>query len=109
MASCWVSGLPQNADRDNVRVFAGLGQRLSIDWIGEPDAKGIRQLNAIVPKDMAKGESGIRIECAGVASDSWRVKFVRRIAVTQRAYRGWNQIRVRRIQVPFWGCLEPAA
>jgi tRNA (mo5U34)-methyltransferase len=71
--SSWVTGLPDNCDRSNVRVY--LGQtRLWVDYISEPDAHGYRQINAAVPRDAAKGEQPFRVECAGVTSGPRPVK-----------------------------------
>jgi tRNA (mo5U34)-methyltransferase len=73
--SCWVSGLPENADRANVRAFLG-NRRLEVDYVGEPDAEGYRQVNAAVPADVGKGEQEFRVECAGVTSDAQVVRVV---------------------------------
>ena len=62
--SCWASGLPENADRDNVRVVLG-DRRLQVNYVGGPDAEGFRQINAEVPADASKGEQIIRVECGG--------------------------------------------
>jgi len=67
--SCWVKGLPENCDRANVRVYMGEA-RLVVEWIGEPDSEGFRQINAWVAGDFAKGECAFRVECAGVSSES---------------------------------------
>jgi len=65
--SCWVGGLPENADRANLRAFLG-NRRLDVDYVGEPDPQGYRQVNAVVPGSAAKGEHELRVECAGVSS-----------------------------------------
>jgi tRNA (mo5U34)-methyltransferase len=65
--SCWVAGLPENADRANVRAFLG-NRRLDVDYVGEPDTKGYRQVNAVVPANVTQGQHEFRIECAGVSS-----------------------------------------
>jgi hypothetical protein len=67
--SCWVSGLPENADRGNVRAFLG-NRRLELDYVGEPDAHGFRQANALVPANATPGDQGFRVECAGVSSEA---------------------------------------
>jgi hypothetical protein len=73
--SCWVQGLPENCDCDNVRVFLG-STRLSTDYVGERDADGNRQINAVIPGDTGKGEHRVRIECAGFSSEPLTVKIV---------------------------------
>lgn len=65
--SCWVKGLPENCDRANVRAYLG-ETRLVVEWIGEADAEGFRQINAWVVGDVAKGECAFRVECGGVSS-----------------------------------------
>jgi tRNA (mo5U34)-methyltransferase len=65
--SCWARGLPENADRANVRAFLG-NRRLDVDYVGAPDAQGYRQVNAVVLRNAAPGEHNFRVECAGVSS-----------------------------------------
>ena len=48
--SCWVAGLPENVDRANVRAMLG-NRRLDVDYVGEPNAEGCRQINIVVPAD----------------------------------------------------------
>jgi tRNA (mo5U34)-methyltransferase len=73
--AAWVRGLPENCDRDNVAVFLG-STRLVTDYVGGEDAGGNRQVNSVVPGDTAKGEHLVRIECAGVSSESLAVRVV---------------------------------
>lgn len=67
-ASCWVRGLADNCDRNNIRATAG-GARLAVDWIGEPDAEGYRQINLVLPTDLAPGEYEFRVEFGGAATE----------------------------------------
>jgi tRNA (mo5U34)-methyltransferase len=64
--SCWAAGLPMNADRANVRTFLG-HRKLEVTYVGEPDERGYRQVNAVVP-GAAVGKREFRLECAGVSS-----------------------------------------
>jgi tRNA (mo5U34)-methyltransferase len=73
--SAWVQGLPQNCDCDNVRVFLG-SARLKVDYVGEQDADGNRQVNAVIPGNTGKGDHLLRIECAGLSSESLAVKIL---------------------------------
>jgi tRNA (mo5U34)-methyltransferase len=66
--SCWVKGLPENCDRANIRVYAG-EQRLVLEWIGEPDADGVRQINARLAGEVDSGECLFFVECGGVKSE----------------------------------------
>jgi tRNA (mo5U34)-methyltransferase len=63
--SCWVEGLPENADLLNVRLSIG-DRRLRAVWMGEPEA-GLRQINALVPAGCTSGE--FVAECGGVRSN----------------------------------------
>ena len=65
--SCWASGLPENCDRSNVRVFLD-EERLPVDWVGPLDARGFRQINALVPGDVVKTEHLVTVECGGTRS-----------------------------------------
>jgi tRNA (mo5U34)-methyltransferase len=65
--SCWVRGLPENCDCENVRLWAS-EWRLRILAIAEPDAQGYRQINSALPSDCAPGEQAFRVECGGVSS-----------------------------------------
>jgi len=73
--SCWVQGLPPNCDCDNVRLFLGTS-RLTIDYVGDQDADGNRQVNAVIPGDTAKGRHAVRIECGGSSSEALTVEIV---------------------------------
>ena len=66
-ASCWVEGLPENCDYYNIHVLLG-DSRLPVTWVGEPDERGLRQINAAISRAYAKGEYPFRVECGGVAS-----------------------------------------
>jgi tRNA (mo5U34)-methyltransferase len=73
--SCWAGGLPENADRGNVRGFLG-NKRLEVDYVGEPNADGYRQINAVVPGTTARGDQDFRLECGGVSSNSIVVRVI---------------------------------
>jgi tRNA (mo5U34)-methyltransferase len=73
--SCWVTGLPDNCDRANVGVHLG-GTKLGVQYIGEPDAGGMRQINAALPAGMGKGEQLCRVECGGVSTESQMLRVV---------------------------------
>lgn len=73
--SAWVRGLPENCDRDNVRVMLD-STRLPIEFVGDQDADGNRQINAAVPVSTARGNYLLRVECAGVSSEPLTVKVV---------------------------------
>jgi tRNA (mo5U34)-methyltransferase len=71
--SVWVGGLPENADRANTRVRLG-EIRLVVDYVGEADTSGLRQVNAVVPAEVPMGEYGLIVECGGAASAPWTMR-----------------------------------
>jgi tRNA (mo5U34)-methyltransferase len=73
--SCWVTGLPENCDRTNIGVYLG-EKKLLVQYVGEPDVDGTRQLNAALPAGMPKGEQPCRVECGGVSSESRMLRVV---------------------------------
>lgn len=75
VVSCWVAGLPENADRANVTVRLG-GVKLRIEYISATDDAGCRQINASVPADFARGEHPLTVECGGVRSAARVVRLV---------------------------------
>jgi tRNA (mo5U34)-methyltransferase len=71
--SVWTAGLPDNADRANTAVYLG-ETALAVDYVGAPDAAGLRQLNAAVPGETAPGEYGLSVRCGGVQSPPWTMR-----------------------------------
>jgi tRNA (mo5U34)-methyltransferase len=64
--SCWVEGLPQNADIGNVRLWIG-DRKLPVTWMASHDASGVRQINAAVPASCEAGD--FCVECGGGRSE----------------------------------------
>jgi uncharacterized protein (TIGR03437 family) len=73
IVSVWTSGLPDNADRANTVVRLG-ELRLAVDYVGERDAAGLRQVNAAVPAGIEAGEHGLTVQCGGAASAAWTIR-----------------------------------
>jgi tRNA (mo5U34)-methyltransferase len=73
--SCWVTGLPENCDRANVGVYLG-ETKLRVQYVGESDPEGMRQINAALPAGMCKGEQLCRVECGGVSTESQVLRVV---------------------------------
>jgi uncharacterized protein (TIGR03437 family) len=71
--SVWVAGLPENADRANTVVRLG-GRRLAVDFVGDQDSSGLRQVNAAIPAEFKRGEHGLSVECGGPASPPWTMR-----------------------------------
>jgi hypothetical protein len=72
--SCWVEGLPENADRGNVRFRLG-DSAMEVTFVGQA-LGGRHQINAKAPQNCAKGELPLRVECAGVSSKPVTVKVI---------------------------------
>jgi hypothetical protein len=73
--SCWVIGLPENCDRANTGVYLG-ETRLRVEYLSEPDAEGMRQINAVLPAGTCKGPQACRVECAGVSTEARTLQVV---------------------------------
>jgi tRNA (mo5U34)-methyltransferase len=65
--SLWLSGLPDNADGNNLRVTLD-GRRLPVTFL-EPPGGSARQVNAQVPSDCATGVSSIGVALGGIFRD----------------------------------------
>lgn len=73
--SCWVTGLPENCDRANISVYLE-EKKLLVQYVGELDPEGMRQINAVLPVGAGKGEQLCRVECGGVSTESWALRVV---------------------------------
>jgi tRNA (mo5U34)-methyltransferase len=56
----WIAGLPENADRNNLRVYLA-GRRLNISYIEKRSDNKPRQVNADVPPDVQAGSTQIGV------------------------------------------------
>jgi len=69
--SLWISGLPANADLNNVRVYLGPA-RLIPDYLQpEPDPEGYRQLNARLPRTAESGAADLVVRFGDAESDAF--------------------------------------
>jgi tRNA (mo5U34)-methyltransferase len=65
--SVWLRGLPENADRGNVKVeLSGRPQR--VDFVGPADDNGLRQVNVLAEESAPPGKYRLVAEFAGVRS-----------------------------------------
>jgi tRNA (mo5U34)-methyltransferase len=72
--SLWLRGLPENADRGNVKVELN-GRRQRVDFVGAEDAKGLRQINVQAAADnMRPGVFLVVAEFGGVRSASAEIE-----------------------------------
>jgi len=60
-------------DRANTRVWLG-DTAVRVEYVGDPDSAGLRQVNAAVPEKVQSGD--LLVECAGVTSDGYPVRIV---------------------------------
>ncbi len=60
VVSVWVTGLPENADRANVRISLG-GEILPVYFVESHTANGNRQVNAEIPADVPRGDFELEI------------------------------------------------
>jgi hypothetical protein len=65
--SLWLRGLPENADRGNVKVELN-GRRQRVDFVGMEDAKGLRQVNVQVSDITRPGMFSVVAEFGGIRS-----------------------------------------
>jgi tRNA (mo5U34)-methyltransferase len=70
--SLWMRGLPENADRANVKVeLEGRGQ--SVDFVG-PNDSGLRQVNVRADAHLAPGRYCVQAEFGGVRSAEFEME-----------------------------------
>jgi tRNA (mo5U34)-methyltransferase len=67
--SLWVTGLPENADRNNIHVYLA-GRRLKITYLEKPAEGQPRQINADIPEDVSPGLAQIGVAIANVRSQA---------------------------------------
>ena len=75
--SIWIEGLGDNCDRSNVSAYLG-GKKMFIDFIGAPDAKGVRQANARLVRTPTESNPNLVIEFGGVRSEPVSIYLVNR-------------------------------
>jgi tRNA (mo5U34)-methyltransferase len=73
--SLWVSGLPQDAAKDSIAIWLA-GDDLPAVFISEPDAQGLRQVNAMLPTGAHPGECQVSVRFGPAASAPVPVRLV---------------------------------
>ena len=73
-ASMWLRGLPDNADRANVRVYAG-GMRHPVIFVSGLNAEGERQVNLKLREDIGEGRHEIQVRFGPAESNALIVDF----------------------------------
>ena len=65
--SLWLRGLPENADRGNIKIELD-GRRQQVDFAGPEDEGGLRQVNVLAAENTRPGKLRVVAEFAGVRS-----------------------------------------
>jgi tRNA (mo5U34)-methyltransferase len=65
----WVRGLGENADRSNIVVLCE-GERLIVDFVGDPDMNNGRQVNARLGNELLSGSCKISVQYGSAVSNS---------------------------------------
>jgi tRNA (mo5U34)-methyltransferase len=65
--SIWASGIPDGCEMKQILVLLN-GLNLPAIYVSQPDAEGLRQVNATLPAGLPPGKVKLRLECAGRAS-----------------------------------------
>jgi tRNA (mo5U34)-methyltransferase len=71
--SLWVAGLPPDAARDAVTVSLDDGD-LPAAFLSQPDAQGLRQVNAMLPSGAPPGDYAVAVAFRDMASEAVPVK-----------------------------------
>ncbi len=70
--SIWLSGMPRNAEREDIHVTLG-ESALEIMFLSSPDDQNRRQVNARVPESVPPGEYPLLVDCAGTPATPCRL------------------------------------
>jgi tRNA (mo5U34)-methyltransferase len=65
--SVWAAGIPNTCEMKQILVLLN-GLNLPAIYLSEPDAEGLRQVNATLPAGLLPGKVKLRLECAGNVS-----------------------------------------
>jgi tRNA (mo5U34)-methyltransferase len=65
----WVAGLPENADRNNTRVYLA-GTRLNVTYIEKRDDQTPRQINADIPPNVQPGPTQLGVAVGDLRTES---------------------------------------
>jgi hypothetical protein len=73
--SLWVSGLPEEAAMDGIAVWLD-GDDLPAVYLSQPDAQGLRQINAMLPSGTQPGDYTVAVAFQDTVSEAVPVKLV---------------------------------
>jgi tRNA (mo5U34)-methyltransferase len=71
--SLWVSGLPEEAAMDAIAVWLD-GEDLPAVFLSEPDAQGLRQINAMLPSGAQPGDYAVAVAFRDTVSEAVQVQ-----------------------------------
>lgn len=71
----WLEGLPEWADLLRLRVTVG-GQEARLTYLSAPEADGLQQLNAVLPRGLATGLAPLLVELDGVRVAEWAFRII---------------------------------
>ena len=74
-ASMWLRGLPENADRANVRVYAG-GMRHPVIFVSALNAEGERQVNVKLREEIGDGQHRIHVVFGPAVSNELALRII---------------------------------
>ncbi|MFN7997392.1 MAG: DUF1698 domain-containing protein [Bryobacteraceae bacterium] len=73
--SVWVAGLPESALKDDLTVWLA-GDELPAVFLSEPDAKGLRQINAMLPAGKQPAETTVAVALGTTVSGAVPVRLI---------------------------------
>jgi hypothetical protein len=79
--SLWVAGMPNGADRSDIKVRMDEAELPAI-FLSEPDQEGLRQINALLPAGLEPGETQVTVVFREKESRPQKVRLVDRHAET---------------------------
>jgi len=74
-ASMWLRGLPENADRANVRVYAG-GMRHPVIFVSPLNAEGERQVNVKLREEIGDGQYPVQVLFGPAVSNELALRII---------------------------------
>jgi hypothetical protein len=73
--SLWVAGVPDGAAKEDVAIWLN-GDELPAIFLSEPDPRGLRQINAMLPSGARPGEYSVAAGMGSAVSPPVPVKLV---------------------------------
>jgi hypothetical protein len=74
--SCWVEGLPEDADLLRLEVRIG-GATALLTFVGHPEHDGLQQVNLHIPEGLPAGLKPVELLCDGVLRCRSKIRLIR--------------------------------